>query len=63
METSETSYGPYLKIPPFWCEWVNVNASNIIVDLEYDLTNVDLNNTGNNNKPFILAKDATELSM
>lgn len=52
-----------MKIPPFWCEWVNVNASNIIVDLEYDLTNVDLNNTGNNNKPFILTKDATEVSM
>ena len=56
-EICELDYGPYFKVPLFWCHRVRVTGGGVIVDHQYGMTTVDLNNLGYRDEPFVLAKD------
>ena len=45
----------------FRCQWVKVTGGGVIVDHQYGMTTVDLNNLGYRDEPFVLAKDVTQV--
>ena len=60
-EMWELDYGPYFKVPLFQCQWVRVTGGGVIVDHQYGMTTVDLNNLGYRDEPFFLAKDVNQV--
>ena len=60
-EICELDYGPYFKVPLFWCHRVRVTGGGVIVDHQYGMTTVDLNNLGYRDEPFFLAKDVNQV--
>jgi len=59
-EIWELEYGPYMRIPLFRCQWVKLNGG-VMVDPDYGMTTVDLNNIRYRDEPFILAKDVAQV--
>jgi hypothetical protein len=55
----ELDYVP-LKIPLFCCQWVKLTGKGVDIDA-YGMTTVDLKELGYRDKPFILAKDVTQV--
>ena len=49
------------KVPLFRCKWVNLTASGVMVDPQYGMTTVDLNNLGYLDEPFVLANDVAQV--
>jgi hypothetical protein len=47
--------------PLFLCQWVKMNGGGIKVDLEYEMTTIELNMTKHRDKPFILPKDVIQV--
>jgi hypothetical protein len=60
-EIWELDYGPHFKVPLFRCQWVKMTGGGVIVDPQYGMTTVDLNNLGYTDEPFILAKDVNQV--
>ena len=60
-EICELDYRPYFKIPLFRCQWVRVTGGGVIVDHQYGMTIVDLNNLGYRDEPCVLAKDVNQV--
>ena len=59
-EIWELDYGPFLKVPLFRCQWVNLNQGGVLVD-RYGMTTVDLSKIGYKDEPFVLAKDVSQV--
>ena len=60
-EIWELNYGPSLKVPLFRCKWVKLRGGGVIVDQQYGMTTVDLNNLGYTDEPFVLANDVAQV--
>ena len=60
-EIWELDYGPYYKVPLFWCQWVRVNEGGVTIDHQYGMITVDLNNLGYRDEPFVLANDVNQV--
>jgi hypothetical protein len=60
-EIWELDYGPSLKVPLFRCKWVKLTGGGVIVDQQYGMTTVDLNNLAYKEEPFVLAKDVAQV--
>ena len=60
-EIWELDYGPTFKVPLFRCKWVKMTGGGVIVDQQYGMTTVDLNNLGYDEEPFVLAKDVAQV--
>ena len=45
----------------FRCQWVKVTGDGVIVDHQYGMTIVDLNNIEYKDEPFVLAKDVNQV--
>ena len=58
-EIWELDYASHFKVPLFKCQWVKTTGGGVVVDNQYGMTTVDLNNIGYKGKPFVLAKDVT----
>ena len=57
----ELDYGRGLKVPLFWCKWVNMTRGGVTEDPRYRMTTVDLNNLAYADEPFILANDVAQV--
>ena len=57
----ELDYGRGLKVPLFWCKWVNLTQGGVTKDPQYGMTIVDLNNLAYVDEPFVLANDVTQV--
>ena len=60
-EIWELDYGSDLKVPLFRCKWVNLTGGGVMVDPQYGMTTVDLNNLGYIEEPFVLANDVARV--
>ena len=60
-EIWELDYGPSLKVPLFRCKWVKLTGGEVIVDQQYEMTTVDLNNLAYKEELFVLAKDVAQV--
>ena len=60
-EIWELDYAYNFKVPLFRCQWVKITGGGVSVDKEYEMTIVDLNNTGYRNDPFVLAADVNQV--
>ena len=60
-EIWELDYAPNFKVPLFWCQWVKLTGGGVIVDKEYGMTTVDLNNIGYKEESFVLAADVGQV--
>jgi hypothetical protein len=60
-EIWELDYGRDLKVPLFWCKWVNMTGGGVQVDPRYGMTTMDLNNLGYTDESFILANDVARV--
>ncbi|WVZ80446.1 hypothetical protein U9M48_027919 [Paspalum notatum var. saurae] len=58
-EIWELDYGPF--VPLFRCQWVKLTAGGVMIDPNYGMTAVDLNNTAYTDEPFVLAADVTQV--
>jgi hypothetical protein len=58
-EIWELDYGP-LKIPLFFCQWVNRVGGGVTTD-RYGMTIVEFKKIGYKDEPFVLAKDVTHV--
>jgi hypothetical protein len=58
-EIWKLDYGP-LKIALFRCQWVNRAGGGVTTD-RYGMTIIDLKKIGYKDKPFVLAKDVTQV--
>ena len=58
-EIWELDYGS-LKIPMFWCQWVNRVGGGVTIDW-YGMTIVDFKKIRYKDEPFILAKDVMQV--
>ena len=45
----------------FRCKWVKLTGGGVIVDQQYGMTTVDLNNLAYKEEPFVLAKDVAQV--
>jgi hypothetical protein len=59
-EIWELDYAHNFKVPLFRCQWVKMNGG-VLVNKEYRMTIVDLNNIGYRNDPFVLATDVNQV--
>ncbi|WVZ49426.1 hypothetical protein U9M48_000791 [Paspalum notatum var. saurae] len=59
-EIWELEYGPYMSIPLFRCQWVKLNRG-VMVDPDYGMPTVDLDNIRYRDDPFVLAKDVAQV--
>ncbi|WVZ91559.1 hypothetical protein U9M48_037711 [Paspalum notatum var. saurae] len=59
-EIWELEYGPYMSIPLFRCQWVKLNRA-VMVDPDYGMTTVNLDNIEYRDEPFVLAKDTAQV--
>ena len=57
----ELDYGRGLKVPLFWCKWVNMTLDGVTEDPQYGMTTVDLNNLAYADEPFVLANDVAQV--
>ena len=60
-EIWELNYAPTFKVPLFKCQWVKATGGGVVVDNQYGMTTVDLNNIGYKDEPFILVKDVNQV--
>jgi hypothetical protein len=60
-EIWELDYGPFFKVPLFWCKWIKLTGGGVQVDQLYGMTTVDLNNLGYRDEPFVLANDVAQV--
>jgi hypothetical protein len=60
-EIWELDYGRDLKVPLFWCKWVNLTVDGVKEEPRYGMTIVDLNNLGYTEEPFVLANDVVQV--
>ena len=49
-----------MKIPLFRCQWVNRAGGGVTID-QYGMTIVNFKKIGYKDKPFVLAKDVTQV--
>jgi len=60
-EIWELDYAHNFKVPLFRCQWVKLTEGGVLVDKEYGMAIVDLNNIGYRNDPFVLAADVNQV--
>ena len=60
-EIWELDYAHNFKVPLLRCQWVKMTGGGVLVDKEYGMTIVDLNNIGYRNDPFVLVADVNQL--
>jgi len=60
-EIWELDYAPNVTVPLFRCQWVKMTGGGVIVDKDYKITTVDLNNIGYKDEPFVHAGNVTEV--
>ena len=57
----ELNYGGGLKLPLFWCKWVDMTRGGVTEDPQYGMTTVDLNNLAYADEAFVLANDVAHV--